>query len=34
LVISVCDGAGRLEATLDQLLPHAFGPADLKRGKS
>ena len=34
LVISVCDGADRLEATLDQLLPHAFGPADLKRRKS
>ena len=34
LVISVCDRADRLEAALDQLLPHAFGPADLKRRKS
>lgn len=29
LVISVCDGAGRIEATLDQLLPSAFGPKNL-----
>ncbi|MBC7365678.1 MAG: cytidine deaminase [Undibacterium sp.] len=29
LVISVCDSAARIETTLDQLLPHAFGPANL-----
>jgi cytidine deaminase len=29
LVISVCDGPGRLETTLDQLLPAAFGPKNL-----
>lgn len=29
LVISVCDSADRIETTLDQLLPHAFGPANL-----
>lgn len=31
LVISVCDGKGRIETTLDQLLPDAFGPKNLKR---
>ncbi|ACB75938.1 cytidine deaminase [Opitutus terrae] len=29
LVISVCDGSDRIETTLDQLLPHAFGPGNL-----
>jgi cytidine deaminase len=29
LVISVCDGAERLETTLPALLPRAFGPSDL-----
>ncbi len=31
LVISVCDGKGRIETTLDQLLPDAFGPKNLGR---
>lgn len=30
LVISVCDGKGRIETTLDQLLPAAFGPKNLQ----
>lgn len=25
-IISFCDGPDRIETTLDQLLPHAFGP--------
>jgi cytidine deaminase len=29
LVLSVCDGADRIDTTLDQLLPHAFGPKNL-----
>ncbi len=29
IVISVCDAADRIETTLDQLLPHAFGPKNL-----
>lgn len=29
LVISLCDGPARIETTLDQLLPSAFGPANL-----
>lgn len=29
LVISVCDGKGRKETTLGQLLPGSFGPEDL-----
>jgi len=29
LIISVCDSAERRETTLPQLLPDAFGPADL-----
>jgi cytidine deaminase len=29
LVISICDSADRLETTLDQLLPVAFGSAQL-----
>jgi cytidine deaminase len=28
-VISICDGMGRLDTTLDTLLPGAFGPANL-----
>ncbi len=28
-VISVCDSKDRIETTLDQLLPHAFGPKNL-----
>jgi len=31
LVISVCDGGDRIETTLDQLLPAAFGPKNLGR---
>lgn len=31
LIISVCDSAERKEITLPQLLPDAFGPADLVR---
>jgi len=30
LIISVCNSAGRLEATLDRLLPSAFGPKALR----
>ncbi len=30
IVISICDSAETIETTLDQLLPHAFGPANLK----
>jgi cytidine deaminase len=29
-VISVCDGTDRIETTLDQLLPAAFGPKNLR----
>lgn len=29
LVICVCDGPARIETTLDQLLPSAFGPKNL-----
>ena len=29
LVRSICDGQGRIDTTLDQLLPHAFGPQNL-----
>jgi cytidine deaminase len=32
-VVSVCDAAGRLDALLSELLPHAFGPADLRPGR-
>ena len=28
-VVSVCDGPGYLDTTLDRLLPHAFGPGNL-----
>jgi cytidine deaminase len=31
LVISVCNSAKRTEATLDTLLPAAFGPRDLSK---
>ena len=31
-VVSICDGEGRLETTLDALLPGAFGPHNLKEG--
>lgn len=34
LVISVCDSADRIETTLDQLLPAAFGPKNLGRKKA
>jgi len=30
LVISICDGPARIETTLAALLPHAFGPANLR----
>jgi cytidine deaminase len=30
MVVSICDRAGRIETTLTQLLPEAFGPADLR----
>ena len=30
LVISICDSKSRLETTLDQLLPAAFGPGNLQ----
>jgi cytidine deaminase len=30
LIISVCDSAECIETTLDQLLPIAFGPANLR----
>jgi cytidine deaminase len=30
IVISVCDGPGRLESTLGELLPKSFGPEDLR----
>jgi cytidine deaminase len=29
LVICICDGPGRIDTTLDQLLPSAFGPKNL-----
>ena len=29
-IICVCDGAGRIEGTVDSLLPGAFGPENLK----
>lgn len=29
LVRSICDGPDRIDTTLDQLLPHAFGPQNL-----
>ncbi len=30
-IVSVCDSAERIETTLDQLLPAAFGPQNLQR---
>ena len=30
MIISVCDGPDILRKTLPELLPHAFGPADLE----
>ncbi|MEO6003142.1 MAG: cytidine deaminase [Opitutus sp.] len=33
LVISVCDGDSRIETSLAQLLPAAFGPNDLIPGR-
>lgn len=29
VVVSICAGPGRIETTLDKLLPHAFGPKNL-----
>jgi cytidine deaminase len=29
IVVSVCDGPDQIATTLDQLLPHAFGPRSL-----
>lgn len=29
-IVSLCDGSDRIDTTLDQLLPHAFGPGNLK----
>ena len=29
-IICVCDGVGRIESTVDSLLPRAFGPENLK----
>ncbi|HKB92391.1 MAG TPA: cytidine deaminase [Opitutaceae bacterium] len=29
MIISICDSKERIETTLDQLLPHAFGPKNL-----
>lgn len=33
LILCVCDGPERIESSLDALLPRAFGPEDLRRGK-
>ena len=33
LVISVCDSADRIETSLDQLLPAAFGPRNLQAAR-
>lgn len=30
LIISICDSKDRIDTTLDQLLPRAFGPGNLK----
>ena len=30
LIISVCDGPGRIETSLAALLPDAFGPKNLR----
>lgn len=29
LIVSICDGAERLQTTVAELLPHAFGPCDV-----
>jgi cytidine deaminase len=29
-IVSICDRAGRIETTLDRLLPEAFGPENLR----
>jgi len=29
-VVCVCDGPGRLETSLSELLPHAFGPESIR----
>lgn len=34
LVRSICDGTARIDSTLDQLLPHAFGPQNLAEAAS
>ncbi len=31
MLTSVCDGLARIECRLSDLLPHAFGPANLER---
>jgi cytidine deaminase len=31
-ILSICDSDERVETTLDQLLPHAFGPHNLEQG--
>ena len=33
-IISTCNGQGRIETTLDQLLPNSFGPEDLNSNAS
>ncbi len=30
LIVGVCDSSARIDTTLDRLLPHAFGPANLQ----
>lgn len=32
-IVSVCNGTGRIDTTLDQLLPSAFGPKNLTQRK-
>ncbi|HEX2101563.1 MAG TPA: cytidine deaminase, partial [Candidatus Synoicihabitans sp.] len=33
-VVSVCDSADRIETTIAELLPRAFGPHDLDRDRA
>jgi cytidine deaminase len=33
VIVSVCNSADRIETTLDRLLPHAFGPKNLRKRK-
>jgi cytidine deaminase len=33
LIVSVCDGPGILRKTLSEILPEAFGPSNLTRGR-